>query len=159
MEKEEQRVIFPKMVDAARALTCRGDCKPMENRLRRRVTNKHPYLAGWRLTEITRDNNEIYKVRENISVELSHLKNMPHGPLTETLTPMYVAGFMDGDGCFSIYSATGWKLSIPQKFPNILYALNVKTALRALKGNWTVKRAADCEFSENDNADDVIILE
>ena len=36
---------------------------------------------------------------------------------------------------------------------------DVKTALRALKGNWTVKRAADCEFSENDNADDVIILE
>lgn len=60
------------------------------------MTNKHPYLAGWRLTEITRDNNEMNKVRENISVELSHLKNMPHGPLTETLTPMYVAGFMDG---------------------------------------------------------------
>ena len=94
-----------------------------EQRIRRLLATVDPQIDDWCLTLVRQDQAAVKASRDAVDKELRRLKDIPHEPITNTLSFAYVAGFFDAEGCISFQSLSTWKISVPQEHPEILYAL------------------------------------
>ena len=94
-----------------------------ESRVRKLLAKVDPQIDDWCLTLVRQDQTAVKASRDAVDKELRRLKDVPHEPITNTLSFAYVAGFFDAEGSISFQSLSTWKISVPQEHPEILFAL------------------------------------